>query len=146
MLLVRIAMGVLMLTLGIRLLTEGGWNAWMQIGGFLPSVVRGPFSGPFVALWENPVILDLVVWGSILVGTAMILGVFVRLAAIGGAMMMLMFYISTIPPQFGWVNQQMVFLLIFSLFPALGPGYQLGLDHFLKPLEKRYPVLRFVLG
>lgn len=146
MLLVRIAMGALMLTLGMRLLTEGGWNAWMQIGGFLPSVVRGPFAGPFVALWESPVVLAMFVWGSILVGTAMILGLFVRLAAIGGALMMLMFYVATLPPQFGWVNQQLVFLLIFSLFPALGPGYQLGLDYFLKPIERRYPLLRFVLG
>ncbi len=146
MLLMRTAMGVLMLTLGIRLLTEGGWNAWMQIGGFLPSVVRGPFAGPFVALWESPIILNLVIWGSILVGMAMILGLFVRLAAIGGALMMLGFYLATLPPQFGWANQQLIFLLIFSLFPALGPGYQLGLDYFLEPLEKRYPILRYVLG
>ncbi|HED04463.1 MAG TPA: DoxX family membrane protein [Candidatus Fraserbacteria bacterium] len=146
LLLLRVAMGILMLTLGLRLLTEGGWKAWMQIGGFLPGVVRGPFAGPFVALWDSPVILYLVIWSAILVGIAMILGLFVRLAAIGGATMMLLFYIATIPPQFGWVNQQLIFLLIFTLFPALGPGYQLGLDYFLIPLRKRYPVLRYVLG
>lgn len=146
MLLMRVALGVLVLTVGVRLLTEGGWKAWVQIGGFLPRTVSGPFSGPFLALWESPVILNLVIWGSILVGVAMILGLFVRLAAVGGALMMLTFYLSNIPPQFGWVNQQLIYFLIFALFPALEPGYHWGLDRFLRSYEQRYPVLRYALG
>lgn len=146
MLLMRVALGALVLTVGVRLLTEGGWDAWVQIGGFLPRTVEGPFAGPFLALWESPVILFLVIFGSIAVGAAMILGLFVRLAAIGGALMMITFYLSNIPPQFGWVNQQLIYFLIFALFPALGPGYHWGLDRFIRPYEERFPILRYVTG
>lgn len=146
MLLMRVALGALVLTVGVRLLTEGGWDAWVQIGGFLPRTVEGPFAGPFLALWESPVILFLVIFGSIAVGAAMILGLFVRLAAIGGALMMITFYLSNIPPQFGWVNQQLIYFLIFALFPALGPGYHWGLDRFIRPYEERFPILRYLTG
>ena len=146
MLLMRVALGVLMLTVGIRLLTEGGWKAWVQIGGFLPRTVKGPFEGPFLALWESPVILYMVILGAIAVGAAMILGMFVRLAAVGGALMMITFYLSNLPPQFGWVNQQLMYFLIFALFPALGPGYHWGVDRFLRPYEKRFPILRYLTG
>ncbi|MFB6285985.1 MAG: DoxX family protein [Candidatus Bipolaricaulia bacterium] len=146
MLLMRVALGALVLTVGVRLLTEGGWDAWVQIGGFLPRTVEGPFAGPFLALWESPVILFLVIFGSIAVGAAMILGLFVRLAAIGGALMMITFYLSNIPPQFGWVNQQLIYFLVFALFPALGPGYHWGLDRFVRPFEERFPFLRYLTG
>lgn len=145
-LLLRVALGVLVMTVGIRLLTEGGWKAWVRIGGFLPRTVSGPLAQPFLAVWESPVILHLVIWGSILVGVAMILGLFVRLAAIGGALMMLTFYLSNIPPQYGWVNQQLIYFLLFALFPALRPGHHWGIDRFLRPYERRYPILRYVLG
>lgn len=145
-LLLRVVIGVLILTVGIRLLTEGGWDAWTRIGGYLPKMVRGPFEDPFTALYDNPVILDMVIAGSVLVGTAMILGLFVRLAAVGGALMMVMFYIGAIPPTFGWINDQLIYFLVFALFPTLGPGYQLGLDYYLRPLEKRYPILKYILG
>lgn len=146
LLIMRFAMGFLIFTLGFRLLTEGGWNAWVQIGGFLPKRVSGPFGDIFLSFWENQIILHLVIWSSMAIGVAMVLGLFVRLASFGGALLMLTFYISNVPPQFGWVNQQLIFFLIFSLFPALGPGYKIGLDYFLQPYEQKFPVLKFLTG
>jgi len=87
-----------MLTLAARLMLEGGWKAWMKLGGMLPTVVRGPFEGLFIQFWESPIILWLVIGASIAVGLSMVLGVFVRLGAFGGALMMVGFYVATMPP------------------------------------------------
>ena len=41
----------------------------------------------------------LVVWGQILIGIALIFGLFTRFAALAGATMMFLFYIAQFPPE-----------------------------------------------
>lgn len=145
-LVMRWAMGVHLLTVGWRLLTEGGWKAWPVIGGILPRTVRGPFAGPFLALWESPVILALVIAGCLGVGAALLLGAFVRLAALGGALMMALFYVAVLPPPSGWVTQHVIYFLIFVYFFAVRPEPAFGLDGLLRRWETRIPALRWVVG
>ncbi len=144
--LLRVSLGSIMLTLGIRLLLEGGWKAWMRIGGILPTVVRGPFEGLFLQTWESPVVLYLVIGGALAIGTAMVLGCCTRLAALGGAARILSFYLATIPPQFGWVNQYFIYFGAFVNFIVVTPERAFGLDGLLRGFKPQHPVLRWFVG
>jgi thiosulfate dehydrogenase [quinone] large subunit len=146
MLALRLSLASMMLTLAFRLMFEGGWNAWTVVGHLVPQTVRGPFAGLFYSFWENPIVLALVIGSSLAVGMALFVGLFVRLAAIGGALMMIGFYVATLPPEFGWINEQLIFALTFLAYAVMSPAYNFGLDSYLKKLETRYPVLRFVIG
>lgn len=139
-------MGIIMLTLATRLLLEGGWKAWMKLGGMLPTVVRGPFEPMFVQLWESPVILYLVVGASIAIGLSMVLGLLVRLGSLGGALMMVGFYLATLPPLFGWINYYFIYFGAFLNFLLITPEYAFGLDRYLRPLKDRYPWLKWIVA
>src|SRR5574337_743830 len=129
--LLRVSLGVIMLTLAARLLLEGGWETWMKLGGMLPTVVRGPFEPMFVQFWESPVILYLVIGASLAVGLSMALGLFVHLGAMGGALMMVGFYLATLPPLFGWINYYFIYFGAFFNFLVIVPEYAFGLDGYL---------------
>jgi len=144
--LLRISLGVIMLTLAARLLLEGGWKAWMKLGGMLPTVVRGPLEPVFLQFWENPVILYLVIGASIAIGLSMVLGLFVRLGALGGALMMVGFYLATLPPLFGWINYYFVYFGAFLNFLVITPEYAFGLDRYLRPYKDRYPWLKWIVA
>ena len=145
--LVRLTLGTFMLTAGYRLWFEGGWNAWLQIGHVLPTVVQGPFAGPFTALWENPVVLFLVILGSMTVGLSMVLGFLARLGAFGGAVMMVAFYLAALPPHFGWVNEYVIYFLVFIYFMTKNPGYFPGVDRIIqRKLADRFPILHWLVG
>lgn len=144
--LLRVSLGTIMLTLGTRLLVEGGWKAWMQLGGMLPTVVRGPFEGLFVQFWESPVILSLVIFASFAVGASMVLGLLTRLGALGGALMMVGFYLATLPPLFGWVNYHFVYFGAFVNFLVIRPTHLYGLDAYLQPWTARYRWLKWVVA
>jgi uncharacterized membrane protein YphA (DoxX/SURF4 family) len=144
---VRLALGVFMLTAGYRLMFEGGWKAWLQIGHVLPTAVEGPFAGPFTALWENPIVLFMVIFGATTVGLSMVFGFLARLGAFGGAVMMVAFYVATLPPHFGWVNEYAINFLVFVYFMTKNPGYFPGLDRLIqRKFADRFPKLHWLVG
>lgn len=140
--LVRVVTGVFLLTRGLFLFA-GGWDAWREIGGVLPSSINGPFAVLYLEMWESPIILELVIWGLILLGTALIFGALTRLSALMGAIMMLLFY--TADPQFGPANPQLLFFILFCFFFSLGPGTIIAVDHLLEKLSKRFPALNYLI-
>lgn len=140
-LILRFAFGYMMLHAGLSKLTAGGWTA----AGFL-SYGSGPFAGLFASMAGSGVVDGLVIWGEILIGAALILGLFLRFACFLGALMMVLFFLPYLPPEHGWVSQQIVYLLVFVAFMFSGAGYLWGLDSLLKKAEQRYPILRYVLG
>jgi uncharacterized membrane protein YphA (DoxX/SURF4 family) len=142
----RVSLGTIMITLSVRLITEGGWDTWMKLGGMLPKTVRGPFEQFFLQFWENPVILYLVIFASLAVGISMVLGIFTRLGALGGALMMIGFYLATIPPTFGWVNFHFIYFGAFVNFLVITPEFQFGLDHFLRRYKTRIKWLKWMVG
>lgn len=142
----RLVAGAFVFSVGYRLLVGDGWQSWIVMGEMLPKSVRGPFAGIFQSVWENPIILNLVIWGFLISGAAFISGLFVRLAAIGGATMMLLFYLSNIPPQFGWISPHLVLFFVFCTIAALGSGYRPGIGYLFRNVEARFPFLKFVNG
>jgi thiosulfate dehydrogenase [quinone] large subunit len=91
---------------------------------------------------------------QLLIGAALIAGAFVRLAALGGAMQMTLFYLG------GWsgdalalFDSTLVYAVVFLTVAAFGAGRILGLDAYIERFEvggqalvERFPALRYVLG
>lgn len=143
---IRLAMGYMFTRVGWLLLTQGGWDAWMDVGGYLPQVVQGPLAGIMEGMWGNAFAMGLLITGSLVVGLALILGLAVRLAALGGAVMMVCFYLATIPPDSGAINHYVLSILVLTVLSAAGAGHRWGIDRFLQRYEDNSAVVRFMLG
>ena len=146
--LARVLMGGSLIGLGLRLFVGGGWDAWNAIGVVLPTTYpRGPIGDIFLNFWGNPFVIQLLIWSSVLVGIALVLGIAVRLASYGGILIMLMLYLAVIPPGSVILNQQIMYIVVLLFLVAGEAGKVGGLDSFLAPiLEERYPSLKYLLG
>ena len=147
----RVAIGWHFLYEGIAKLTSPAWSA----AGYLKQA-RGPFADLFKGLAGNPDLLanaDLItMWGLTLVGTLLILGLFTRLATLGGIGFILLFYLCN-PPFVGYfysiptegsyliVNKNLVELCALVVILVTGSGRFAGLDRILHGLFGRRPRL-----
>jgi thiosulfate dehydrogenase [quinone] large subunit len=143
----RIAVGWHFLYEGIAKLTTASWSA----AGYLRQA-RGPFAGLFKWLAAEPNLLanaDLItMWGLTAVGVLLILGLFTRLASLGGIGFILLFYLCN-PPFVGYfysiptegsyliVNKNLVELCALVVILVTGSGRFAGLDLILHGLFGR---------
>jgi thiosulfate dehydrogenase [quinone] large subunit len=136
----RIALGWLFLYAGLEKLTAvGGFSAKQ----FLLNL-HGPFSAFFLPLAGNPIVDNLVVWGEILIGVCLILGLLVRFAAFWGIIMMFLFYFAQYPPKNAFIfDDHIIYILILFFFIVSNAGHFYGLD---KKLEKQFPQLKSLMG
>lgn len=142
MVILRVVLGGVMLEAGLDKLINGGFS----ISGYV-SNGSGPFAGWFAHLASvSGSLSPLVISGEILIGLSLILGVFLRFGALWGAMLMILYYLPYLPPENGWISQQIIYLLVFVTLMFSGNGYFFGIDRLVKNLEKNWPVLRLVLG
>ena len=151
----RLVMGGMMLFAGIGKLTGDGFNA----GGYLSNVhAASPVSGLYATMASSAVMLDainvIIPVTQVLIGVALLVGAFVRLAALGGALQMLMFYLG------GWEGEwlalfdpTLIYIVVFAAIGAFAAGRVLGLDKYIEtirvggqPLTERFPALRYLLG
>lgn len=120
---------------------------------------EGPLAGLFHAMAANPAFVDManvvVPVTQVLIGIALLTGAFVRLAAFGGAMQMSMFYLASwdVAGPLGFVNADLVYLIVFFAVAAFGAGRILGLDRYIERIEiggqslvDRHPTLTYLLG
>jgi len=138
--LLRIALGWLFLYSGYSKLTAvGGFSA----KGFLLNL-HGPFSAFYLPLAGNPVVDQLVIWGEILIGICLILGLLVRFASFWGIVMMLLFYFAEFPPEHAFiVDEHIIYALVLGFFMVSNAGYFWGMD---KKLEKLLPQFKLLMG
>ncbi len=122
-------------------------------GGYLGNATKGPLTGWFHSLASNSMALNvidpMVTWGEILIGLALVFGVFTRWAALWGSVMLMLFYLSAFPPENNpFLEYHLVYIVALGILSALGAGRILGLDYFVErlPLVKRLPGVKFVLG
>ncbi len=146
--LMRLTMGWIFVYSGLDKLING-FNA----GGFLVNATKGPLSGAFQNLGESGgalnVINPMVVWGELLIGLALVLGVTTRWAAFWGATMMFLFYIAQFPPEHNpFMEYYLVYILVLGMLGALGAGRILGLDAVIErlPWVRRIPGASYLLG
>ncbi len=144
--LLRVAIGWHFLFEGLSKLFTPGWSSadYLLLSNWI-------FSGFFHWIANNSGLLNIadftVTWGLILIGLALFVGLFDRLASISGMLLIAMFWLAN-PPLTGLdfgiphegnyllVDKNMVeffALLILSLFPT---GKYLGLAHFFKSNRK----------
>lgn len=141
-LVLRIVLGGVMLEAGLNKLLSGNFT----ISGYI-SHGSGPFASWFTNLASaSNALSSLVIWGELLVGVALILGVLLRFGSFWGAIMMVLYYLPYLPPQNGWISQQIIYMLVFITLIFSGSGYFLGIDRLAINMEKKRPRLRLILG
>ncbi|MFO7932538.1 MAG: DoxX family protein [Bacteroidales bacterium] len=139
---------ILRVAIGWHFLYEGFTKLvnpdWTSLGYLMDS--EGWFEGLFLSMAGNPTLLNILdflnVWGLILIGAGLILGLFTSVAIIAG-MVLLGFYYLSHPPVIGatyvipsegnylWVNKNLIELLtlwVLLLFPT---WKTVGIDRFI---------------
>lgn len=141
MLILRLILGGAMLEAGLEKLINGfSAEEYLEHG-------TGPLAGWFSGLTGGTEVINgIVIWGEILIGMALILGLLLRLASLGGAVMMVLYYLPYLPPSSGWINNQMVYMFIFIALILSGIGYYFGLDRYFINLEEKKSPLRLLFG
>jgi thiosulfate dehydrogenase [quinone] large subunit len=172
----RLMMGYAFLYSGATKVLEGGFTAQ----GYLVHAAGtngNPLEGMFVWMgstsWFVAFANVAVPWGEVLIGLGLLVGALVRLAALFGALMMLLFYFGNWSVEHGFINGDFAYMLVFLAVAAFGAGRILGLDALVERYEvggpdsatresgareatesshggevlvERYPRLRYVLG
>lgn len=137
----RVAIGWHFLYEGITKLLNPNWSS---LGYLMDS--RGPFEGMFHSIAANAALLNVMdflnVWGLVLVGAGLIVGLFTRVASIAGMVLLAFYYLShpaiigvtyAIPSEgsYLWINKNLLELLslwVILLFPT---WKIVGLDRFV---------------
>jgi len=123
-------------------------KSWLNGGsptkGFLSSS-----EGPFAGFYHSIAGQGLTNWGFMLgclaVGLALILGIGMRLAAIGGAIMYAMMYTVVLPTVTNpFIDDHIVGLLVVVLLALIGAGHVWGLGTAWNNVDivRRFPILR----
>ena len=150
---VRIIIGWHFLYEGISKIITAGWSSAPYLAGS-----KWIFAPVFTALANSPSAVSVIdfinIWGMILVGLGLILGLFTRWASLGGSLM-LFFYFIAYPPvpgyMFGvpvegsylWVNRNLIELFALSVFIFISPASHFSLDRLIgrwKDERARKPV------
>ncbi|WP_042221275.1 DoxX family protein [Oceanobacillus manasiensis] len=139
--LLRVYLGYQWLTGGWGKITGGGFDATGFIQGAIASAggdhpaVQGWWATflETVALPNAGLFSFMVMWGEVLVGAALILGIFTNFAALMGITMNFAFLFSGTVST----NAQMVLLTVFILVAGYNAG-RFGLDRWVKPFLKNH--------
>lgn len=131
-----------------------GWHLFYQGFGKILAVdwtsrgylenSTGPFSGVFRGIVENPSLLAMAdagtMWGLVILGLGLMLGLFTRLSAFGGFALLMLFYLASpalMPDGFVaqsaegaelYVNKTLIEALALSLVLVFPTGQIAGLD------------------
>ena len=147
--LLRFSMGWLMFYAGITKLFDPQWSA----AGYLQnaktfSVLFQWLASPANLGWINFVNE----WGLTLLGVSLILGVFVRISSIAGAVLMLLYYFPVLDFPYiahGFlVDEHIIYTLVLVLLATVRAGRYYGLERWCAnlPICSRFPRLRNWLG
>jgi thiosulfate dehydrogenase (quinone) large subunit len=150
--LLRIGLGWMFLYAGISHLKDS--NFAQEVGGYLAGAKT--FAG-FYHWLASPALLPVTAfmneWGLALVGIALILGLFTRIASYGGMLMMILYYLVIL--QFPYpnahayiVDEHVVYILGLFVLATFRAGQAYGLDKWCAnlPICAKFPKLRAWLG
>lgn len=147
--LLRISLGALFLYAGMTKVLDPNWTA----AGYLAGAKS--FVGLYHWLAQPGIIpyIDFVnKWGLTLLGVSLILGVWVRLSSVLGALLMALYYL---PQDFPFpnknsfiVDEHVIYALALLFFAAVRAGRTWGLDGLRAklPICAKFPKLRDLLG
>ena len=129
LLILRILVGIMFFMAGYSHLTTPNWSAAGYMSG--SKVFVGFFNW---LLQPNilPVVNFLNEWGLTLIGIALILGVFVRLASFFGAILMILYYLPIYPPKNGLIDEHIILSSVFLVLMSFGAGKILTLNTWIQ--------------
>ncbi len=142
LLLLRVFIGWHLLYEGLTKLIDPNWSSV----GFLKAS-QGPFSGVFVSIAKNKMMLGIAdslnEWGLTLIGLLLILGLFTRISAYAGMFLLLTYYLC-VPPLVGleynvpsegnylMVNKTLIEATTLFVLALFASENYLGLDLLMK--------------
>jgi thiosulfate dehydrogenase [quinone] large subunit len=124
-------------------------NAWMNGGsptkGFLGNAVTGPFADFYQSMagaaWADWLFMT----GLAAIGTALILGIGLRIAAAAGGLLMVMMWSAVLPPETNpFMDDHLIYAGVLAVLALTAAGDTLGLGKAWArlPLVQRLPILR----
>ncbi len=123
-------------------------DAWLNGGspteGYLNYAVSGVFEPLFSAISGNALVDVLFMIGMFFIGSALILGIGMRLAGIGGTLMLILLWATNVPPVNNpLIDQHIVFIFLLIGLVRIRAGNTLGLGEWWNgtPLVRRFPIL-----
>ena len=122
-------MGILFFWAGYTKLINPDWSAAGYIAG------SKTFTGFYTWLLQPnilPTVNFLNEWGLTLIGAALILGIFVRIASFFGIITMTLYYLPIYPPAHGLVDEHIIYVSVFLVFMAFGAGQILTLNSWIQ--------------
>ena len=155
----RLVMGGMILFAGLGKFAFISGESFNASGYLVHGVsAASPVSGLYAAMAASPALMEIVnvmiPVTQVLIGVALLVGGFVRLAALGGALQMFAFYLG------GWEGQllatfdsTLIYAIVFLAIAAFGAGRILGADKYIEqleisgePLVEKYPKIQYLLG
>ncbi|WP_226480878.1 DoxX family protein [Natrinema amylolyticum] len=137
---------------------HSGWTKFAFVAGepfnaagYLQNA-QSPIAGLFEVVAGTPWLLEvtnvMIPVGEFCIGLGLILGALVRLAAFFGGVLMTLFYLGNADWAHGYVNGDLLGLLMFVIVGVFAAGRILGVDAHLEKTEfvRRRPWLRYLLG
>ncbi len=148
--LLRVSLGWMFIYAGVTKIVNPAWtSAGYMKGAKTLSGLYGWLAGSSLL----PAVDFLNEWGLTLVGIALLLGVFVRLASFGGAALMVLYYLPILdfpyPNAHAFiVDEHVVYFFAFLTLAAFRAGQVWGLERWCAslPICSRFPRLRSWLG
>jgi len=134
-------------TFGLGYATESS-KSWLNGGspteGYLKFATSGPLTDFYQSLSGNAAVDVVFMIALLLLGITLFLGIGLRLAAIGGSLLMLLMWSSGLPPANNPITDDHIvymFALIGLALANAGQWYGLGKWWANTPLVKRFPIL-----
>lgn len=127
--LLRVGLGALFFWAGWVKIIDPQWSAAGYIAG---SKTLTGFYSWLLQPGILPIINFLNEWGLMLIGLALILGIFVRLASFFGIVIMILYYIPIYLPANGFIDMHIIYSLVFLVFMAFGAGKILTLNDWIQ--------------
>ena len=137
---------------------HAGWTKFAFVAGepfdatgYLANA-DSPIAWLFGYVAETPWLLEftnvMIPTGEFLIGLGLILGALTRLAAFFGGVLMVLFYLGNADWAHGYVNGDLLGLLLFAIVGVFATGRLLGVDAVLEDTDivAQRPWLRYLLG
>lgn len=134
----RVGLGIMFFYAGITKVLNPAWSA----AGYLGSAKTFPdlyqwFASAGNIGWVN----FMNEWGLTLIGLALISGLLVRWASLGGILIMILYYFPImqfpyVGPNSFLIDEHVIFMFVFFILIASNAGTFWGLDSWLKRLRK----------
>ncbi|MEO5876383.1 MAG: hypothetical protein ABIS86_12170 [Streptosporangiaceae bacterium] len=123
--------------------------AWVNGGhptqGFMAKGTKGPFADLYQNMAGNAFVDWLFMLGLLGIGTALILGIGMRIAAGAGALLLVLMWTAVLPPANNpFMDDHLIYALLIVGLALVSAGNTLGLGRWWQstPLVRNHPILK----